>query len=72
MIILHFDGINLIFTNFRFSKQNMRVLTNKLALLFSIKKNITFDRNAHRRYRITANHLNGGKGRIQAIISTVV
>ena len=50
----------------------MRVLTNKLALLFSVKKNTTFDINAHRRYRITTNHLNGGKGRIQAKISTVV
>ena len=49
----------------------MRVFINKLALLFNVK-NITLDIIAHRRYRITTNHLNGGKGRIQAKISTVV
>ena len=48
----------------------MSVLINKLALLFSVK-NITFLINAHRRYRITINYLNGGKGQTQAKIPTV-
>ena len=55
---------------FRFSKQ-MSVLISKLALLFSVK-NISLDIITHRRQIITTNHLNGGNGRIQAIISTVV